>query len=275
VQKVAERLRKFVNALTNIGSYAITKGGGNPDSNTLKLAMVGGAIWIACIIGGVILFVAAAVLHIGLVIVGLVVLWFLLGKANKSERLHGALNGLPSPIIDAVYTHIKTNPDLPIVQGRSHNEVLMQAFDDAKYCIVILSGWSSRSDLNPHLEQKIESALKRGVVIYIGYKKETSGAAKFWGHTQRDGASGSGDKKKRRGEDWRDNLTIEELPVRANLLIADDAYAVLGTHNWLSNADTFSLDRSWKITDSELVRNQLKAAVDLFRSAKPNASGSW
>ena len=135
------------------------------------------------------------------------------------------------------------------------DDALLKAFDDAKSGIVVLSGWSTGFTVTPHLEEKIEPALKRGVVVCIGY-----GMVNARGNKK----SVTPGPENQDVPDWRKKFTIQELPCRANLLIVDDRYAIFGTHNWLSQAGYFSLDKSWKITDTVLVRKQLRAALELF-----------
>ena len=224
------------------------------------VALIGGSIWILFVVVTVFLFVLAAAVHIGMVALVLVVLWGLLVRANKSERLHGALNGLPRPLVADVSAYVKSQPGLAVVRGRTHDDALLKAFDDAKSGIVVLSGWSTNFTVNPHLEEKIEPALKRGVAVYIGY-----GMAKARGNRK----SEAPDPEKQDVPEWRKKFTIQALSSRANLIIVDDQYAIFGTHNWLSHAGLFSLDKSWKITDRVLVRRQFRAAMGLF-----NAQGS-
>ena len=142
-----------------------------------------------------------------------------------------------------------------MIRGRAHDDSLLRAIDDAKFGIVVLSGWSNDFTVIPHLEEKIISALKRGVAVYIGY-----GMVKARGNK----TSGIPAPEYQDAPEWRKRFTIQELPSRANILIVDDRYAVFGTHNWLSQTGYFSLDKSWNITDTVLVRRQLKAALEMF-----------
>ncbi len=252
---MAEALRKFTFTLTNVGNYFLSKWGKEPSPASLKVALLGGGIWILFVLVGVFLFVLAAAIHIGMVALVLVVLWGLLVRANKAERLHGALNGLPQPLVADVSAYVKFQPGLAVIRGRAHDDALLKAFDDAKSGIVILSGWSTDFTVIPHLEEKIGASLNRGVAVYIGY-----GMVKAWGKKK----SGAPAPEQQDVPEWRKKFTIQELPSRANLLIVDDRYAVFGTHNWLSQTGYFSLDKSWKITDTVLVRRQLRAALEMF-----------
>ncbi len=252
---MTETLRKITFALSNVGGYALSKWGKEPSPAGLKVALLGGGIWILFVLVAVFLFVLAAAIHIGMVALVLVVLWGLLVRATKAERLHGALNGLPAPLVADVSAYVKSQPGLAVIRDRAHDDALLKAFDDAKFGIVVLSGWSTDFTVIPHLEEKIEAALKRGIAVYIGY-----GMVKAWGKKK----SGAPAPEKQDVPEWRKKFTIQELPSRANLLIVDDRYAVFGTHNWLSQTGYFSLDKSWKITDTVLVRRQLRAALELF-----------
>ncbi len=252
---MAKTLRILTFTLSNVGNYFLSKWGRDPSPTGLTVALVGGGIWILFVAVVAFLFVLAAAIHIGMVALVLVVLWGLLVRATKAGRLHGALSGLPEPLIADVSAYVKSQPGLAVIRGRAHDDALLKAFDDAEFGIAVLSGWSTDFTVISYLEEKIEAALKRGVAVYIGY-----GMVRAWGKKK----SGAPAPEKQDVPEWRKKFTIQELPSRANLLIVDDRYAVFGTHNWLSQTGYFSLDKSWKITDTVLVRRQLRAALELF-----------
>ena len=252
---MAETLRKFAFTLINVGNYFLSKWGKEPSPTGLKVALLGGIIWIGFVLVTVLLFVLAATIHVGMVVLVLVVLWGVLVRANKAERLHGALNGLPPPLVADVSAYVKLQSGLAVIRGRTHDDALLKAFDDAKTGIVVLSGWSTDFTVIPHLEEKIKATLNRGVAVYIGY-----GMVNTWGKRK----SGTHYQEIKDVPGWRKNFIIQELPSRTNLLIVDDRYAVYGTHNWLSQSGYFSLDKSWKITDPGLVRRQLGFALEMF-----------
>jgi hypothetical protein len=87
---VAGTLRKITFALSNVGNYFLSRWGKESSPAGLSVALVGGAVWILFVAVTVLLFVLAAAIHIGMVALVLVVLWGLLIRANKAERLLGA-----------------------------------------------------------------------------------------------------------------------------------------------------------------------------------------
>jgi hypothetical protein len=61
------------------------------------------------------------------------------------------------------------------ISGKKHREVLRRAIDGASDSLCILSGWISMSVIDPLLLQRVESALQRGVDVFIGFGYETKG----------------------------------------------------------------------------------------------------
>lgn len=258
---MTEPLRKIASTLSNLGEFLLAKRGRGSGTAGLKMMIAVGGVWIVFVVVAVSLFVLGAAVHVGLVALVLFVLWFMVVRAGKYDRVRAALNGLPAPLVEAVIAHIGSNPNLETIRGGAHERALLRAFDDARFCIVILSGWSPEFMINRRIMEKIDSALNRGVTVYIGYGLVKSAhwkSGESWSVANPQNSAGES------AGNGRGKLLIQELSSPANLLIVDDSYAVLGSYNWLSESGFFNMGKSWKITDLTLVRAQCVSAVRLF-----------
>lgn len=258
---VTEPLHKIASTLSNLGEFLLAKRRQGSGTAGLKMMIAVGGVWIVFVVVAVSLFVLGAAVHVGLVALVLFVLWIMVVRTGKYDRVRAALNGLPAPLVEAVVAHVGSNPNLETVRGQAHERVLLRAFDDARFCVVVLSGWSPEFMVNRRLMEKIDNALNRGIAVYIGYglvKNEHWESGASWSAANARGDAGGN------GGNGRGRLLIQELSVPANLLVVDDSYAVLGSYNWLSESGFFNMGRSWKITDLALVRAQCVAAVRLF-----------
>ena len=120
----------------------------------------------------------------------------------------------------------------------AHRRLLLNALDDAKESILILSGFVSRFAVNEAFIKKLKSALARGVEIQIGFGwKHPSGSqtldltAKKELHQLLQIQSQSS-KKSNYGK-----LEIYYFPNHSKILIQDDLLSVEGSFNWLSTGD--------------------------------------
>lgn len=254
-----ESLRKIESTLSRLGEFLLARRGHGSGTAGLKMMIVVGGAWIVFVVVAVSLFVLGAAVHVGLVAMVLFVLWFMVLRVGKYDQVRAALGGLPAPLVEAVVAHIGSNPNLETIRGGAHERALFRAFDDARFCIVILSGWSPEFMINRRIMEKMDGALSRGVTVYIGYglvKNAHWGSGEPRAMTNPENAAGSGN--------GRGKLLIQELPFPANLLVVDDSHAIFGNYNWLAEPGFFNMSKSWKITDVNLVQAHCVAAVRLF-----------
>jgi hypothetical protein len=132
-----------------------------------------------------------------------------------------------------------------VLQMHEHRPKLMAALKEATHQLIIVSPWLNGQAVDYELRQEIGNALKRGVLIQIGYgfgepnpeEKRTI------------------EKLRRVAQNKRGRLKLYRVgEVHSKVLICDDRFMVMGSFNWLS----FGGDptRGSRVEDGMLTRDK-------------------
>lgn len=153
---------------------------------------------------------------------------------------------------------------------QEHPQKLQDALTNSKYRILIISPWLRTAVMDKEFLSKLESRLKEGVVVHIGF-----GIGNFNGQTRED-------------EEGRDallplekrfsNLVVSRLGnTHAKVLIVDHEYLIVTSFNWLSfRGDPkrpFRDERGTLITiddEIEKIYGEYKESIELVHSTKMN-----
>lgn len=141
-----------------------------------------------------------------------------------------------------------------IIRDKRHRNELLRAIKEAKYSLLIVSGWIRIYVIDMEFLRELTGALKRGVDVLIDYGWQRSDGT----HDSDTSITKAREKlnklsttaKKKRG--WG-SLTIRKYPTHEKVLIKDDDYVICGSNNWLSNRKFKNREQSIKIWDAELV----------------------
>ena len=106
----------------------------------------------------------------------------------------------------------------------------------------------------------LAKALKRGVSVYLGYGYQSaSEPAPLKKHEIEAEENLLALKEWCADKDTDGILVVKKFPNHSKILICDDAYAVNGSFNWLSNAGrSRNIERSWLIKDKEFINTEIE-----------------
>ena len=135
-----------------------------------------------------------------------------------------------------------------------HRKILMDALDTAQESILLLSGFVSGFVIDKEFISKLEVALKRGVIVRLGFG---------WTHPSGNKGTRVAAKKEllellklASQNNGSGILEIYYFPNHSKVLIKDDSYSVEGSFNWLSTGDqSKNLETSIKLTDRQQVQS--------------------
>ena len=138
------------------------------------------------------------------------------------------------------------------IRGEQHRQELIDAVISASDRLIILSGWINSYVVNDQFVWQLETAVERGVEIYIGYGWEDSS-----GNHQETGShiDAMNRLEKLKGLYSR-NFHVGKFANHQKILIKDDEFIVCGSHNWLSNNLFKNTEASMKIFSSSLVKSE-------------------
>lgn len=190
--------------------------------------------------------------------------WFLLDK-NQSQKerlneLEGYLSESPQDIKELALS--VEEPKKEILQGQNHKDFLIKSIQQVEQSIVILSGWITNYVVNQYFIQELESALKRGVKIFIGYGWQNS----MGKHEEFESSIQAINQIEILVLKYPDQLFVGKFANHEKILIKDDDYVVYGSNNWLSNSKFKNSERSIVINSPELANKEYRRAVDLINS---------
>lgn len=186
--------------------------------------------------------------------------WF--WSLDKEKRvLEEALkNGLPASVIKVVVQDVKPNK---LIKDEGHVEAMYKAITEAKRVLVISSGWASTSVVNDKFTSAIRSALLRGVNVTLiwGWEGSQSNVKPSY-QNQEASTTLKQLQSETRGEDCGQlYLRTATQGNHAKVILVDDAYAVIGSYNFLSNSGAEKLELSVRCDEP----NAIKETKQYFR----------
>lgn len=140
--------------------------------------------------------------------------------------------------------------------GRVHHDFMLNAIDDAKYSICILSGWISKRIVDAEFMECISAAMSRGVDVYLGYGYEYKRGHEENGDSKialavLKTAANDAMKASRAG-----SLNVGKFATHEKILLIDCSVIVSGSHNWLSNANHLNEESSLIVEDKALAEQE-------------------
>jgi len=138
------------------------------------------------------------------------------------------------------------------IRGEQHRQELIDAVISASDRLIILSGWIVSYVVNDRFASQLETAIKRGVQIYIGYGWEDS----YGNHKGTDSHIEAMNRLERLKGLYSGNLHVGKFANHQKILIKDDEYIVCGSNNWLSNNLFKNAEMSLKIFSPSLTKSE-------------------
>lgn len=132
-------------------------------------------------------------------------------------------------------------PEGIILEPKEHYELLLQALQLAKKSIVIVSPWMHYTVLDEQFQKFIQEALKRNVKVRIGfgYIKTKYSLSDIDNIVKVDNAKYAHKEETAASITSLHQILKNDLyyvpPIHSKILLIDDEYLFLGSHNWLSN----------------------------------------
>jgi phosphatidylserine/phosphatidylglycerophosphate/cardiolipin synthase-like enzyme len=247
--------------LASLGVGGLRRWPGRPDLTASRAAVLAGVGWS--------LFTLTHVIIPPLMAVQMLTIWGTVGllrhvQGRKEEiaRLRQELTQLGSEAPDRFHGSDQRGA-VRLLRRREHKDLLQRALREARRSVVILSGWVNDRIVDRRLKKILTEALERGVDVYIGY-----GWARAVERTDSEKrALASLASLARDGKhSGRGQLFLAEWPNHAKILICDEAYAICGSYNWLSNRGLWRDERSWMVVDPEFVRLERDEIVRVIRA---------
>lgn len=166
---------------------------------------------------------------------------------REIKELRDVISTYPVPVQKDIENAAKASRIDKII-GVQHRKELNAAVDTATNRLVILSGWISSSVVNDRFSDRIDRALGRGVLLFIGYGWEDSKGS----HVESDSASDALMRLERLRVSHPRSLVVTKFVNDQKILIKDDDYMICGSSNWLSNNVFRNSEMSIKIHSSSL-----------------------
>ena len=166
-----------------------------------------------------------------------------------------------SPSVQDAARDAERRGSIETLKDARHYHHLLQSIQSAKRSLLVLSGWISTSVIDRELIGALESAVNRGVDVYIGFGYEDSSG--------RHQANPKSEKaleelvalsNRCRGSSGR--IVVGRFNNHQKILIKDEVEVVCGSHNWLSN-------RAFINREQSLVVNDAKLAAKAFAEFRP------
>lgn len=251
------------------GAYliSVTRGWARKKARTAALIVT--FLWLVWTVGMV--FTAPLFLiQAGVAIGTFYLVWHLSSKQDQLEslriRLRDSLDGFPEEVYEAVLDEARKSHGIEVITGNQHFDALVDALDEAKQRLIILSGWVTNYVVDEDMEIRLRTALNRGVNVFIGF-----GWTSHRIHEEVRPENQAAYKRLRRISTWAESnstgkLRLKEFPNHAKLVVCDDKYLISGSHNWLSNRHGRNFELSHKITDTYVVRKAADVAIGKFNN---------
>ena len=163
------------------------------------------------------------------------------------------------------------NPkDIEVIDTNAeHREFLINALDEAKIQIIILSGWANSYVLNLDFRKKLKEALTRGVNIYIGYGYKSYGQTILKKHEEEAKRDLEDLQQWCKSQDTKGELFVNYYPNHSKILIFDYFFAINGSFNWLSNSGgAENEERSWVVYDKKFIESESELIISRIKTTR-------
>ena len=163
------------------------------------------------------------------------------------------------------------NPkDIEVIDTNAeHREFLINALDEAKIQIIILSGWANSYVLNLDFRKKLKEALTRGVNIYIGYGYKSYGQTILKRHEEEAKRDLEDLQQWCKSQDTKGELFVNYYPNHSKILIFDYFFAINGSFNWLSNSGgAENEERSWVVYDKKFIESESELIISRIKTTR-------
>ncbi len=165
---------------------------------------------------------------------------------------------IPQPPIEFDTQAEKLDFQYQLVCDRPHSRaVLVEALSVAQERVIIVCPWLNCNSINDELLQKFRDCLNRGCSIDIGwgYLGERQNIGKGWRY------NALADLQELASE-YPDIFRLNLLGTHENFLVCDSTFAMLGSHNFLTNSDESAAKEIGIRTNDCQIVNQLIQRFD-------------
>jgi phosphatidylserine/phosphatidylglycerophosphate/cardiolipin synthase-like enzyme len=252
---------------TIVGAYQIATLRGWERSKARKAAAVVMGLWLLWTVQ-MVFWAPLFIIQIGVAIGTLAVVWKMSRQkkqlASLKSELGQALDGFPKEIIENVSQHAWKSNRIEAITGDRHFEALVEAIEEARLRLIIMSGWVTNYVVDEDMEQRLRAALARGVDVFVGFGWTSTHIPQKSRPENQDGY-----KRLQAISAWANSsasgqLRIRVFPNHAKLVVCDGNYFMSGSHNWLSNRHGQNFELSHKISDPEAVKQTADVAIAKF-----------
>ncbi|QOS80575.1 hypothetical protein JNUCC31_06635 [Paenibacillus sp. JNUCC31] len=166
--------------------------------------------------------------------------------------------GLLDPFSVYIHEHL---PERLILNPRDHYLLMMEALRHATKSVVIFSPWIMSSVVNDEFVELVQTALSKQVEVKIGFGYKGGkavGLDHIPGIVEKDNSFGGNDKIVISISNLKDVMgeSLQYIPpIHSKILLVDDRYLFLGSHNWLSKSGKNKRDEvSCLVTDDRMIQ---------------------
>lgn len=180
-------------------------------------------------------------------------------RREQAKRLHEILDQYEATKSKTEQKEVRKKIEV-LSTHKQHRDTLINALDKANERVIILCGWATSYVVDTEFQRLLAKALKRGVSVYLGYGYQSaSEPAPLKKHEIEAEENLLALKEWCADKDTDGILVVKKFPNHSKILICDDAYAVNGSFNWLSNAGrSRNIERSWLIKDKEFINAEIE-----------------
>ncbi|WP_236415654.1 AAA domain-containing protein [Paenibacillus sp. JJ-223] len=152
-------------------------------------------------------------------------------------------------------------PERLILNPRDHYLLLMEALRHANKSIVIFSPWIMSYIVNDEFVSLVQAAMSRQVEVRIGFGYQGGKGIDLGnipGIVKRDNSYGDYDKNVKSVSTLKEVMgeSLKYIPpIHSKILLVDDRYLFLGSHNWLSKLGKHKRDEiSCLVTEDRMIK---------------------
>ena len=152
-------------------------------------------------------------------------------------------------------------PERLILHPRDHYLLLMESLRHATKSVIIFSPWIMSYVVNEEFVSLVQAAINRQVEVRIGFGYQGGKGidlGNIAGIVKRDNSFGDYDKNVTSISNLKDAMgeSLQYIPpIHSKILLVDDRFLFLGSHNWLSKLGKHKRDEiSCLVTDDRMIK---------------------
>lgn len=194
-----------------------------------------------------------------LIMLQLAVAWGTFFVIDSMKRTKQKLSDLEkateqySPSVQDAARDAKRRGSIESLRDERHYHHLLHSIESAKRSLLVLSGWISTSVIDRELVRALESAVNRGVNVYIGFGYEDS-SGRHQANPKSEKALEALVTLSNRCRGSSGKIVVGRFNKHQKILIKDEVEVVCGSHNWLSNRTFINREQSLVVNDSKLAK---------------------